>query len=86
MLWLVLVPLLAAPIAPWLVRRLGGRAGWLLALVPATLAVRFAGWPLFGFGSRSSGPPPALIAASAVPGRSLPPEGDSPLPLAPRQV
>jgi multicomponent Na+:H+ antiporter subunit A len=44
MLWLVLAPLLVAPAAPWLARRLGGRAGWLLALLPVALFARFAGW------------------------------------------
>ncbi len=38
----VLLPLAAAAAAPALVRWLGPRAGWLLALAPAGLAVRFA--------------------------------------------
>ncbi|MBJ3774483.1 putative monovalent cation/H+ antiporter subunit A [Acuticoccus mangrovi] len=42
MLWLALAPFAAALIAPWLVGRIGGRAGWVLALVPAILFVAFA--------------------------------------------
>lgn len=44
MLAVVLLPFAAAVIAPWLAGRLGGRAGWVLAMVPAALLVRIAGW------------------------------------------
>lgn len=37
LLWLALIPFAAAIVAPPLVRALGGRAGWLLALAPAFL-------------------------------------------------
>jgi multicomponent Na+:H+ antiporter subunit A len=34
MLWSVLIPLVAGLATPWLVPRLGRRAGWILATVP----------------------------------------------------
>ncbi|WP_420394596.1 putative monovalent cation/H+ antiporter subunit A [Acuticoccus sp.] len=42
MLWLALAPFVAALAAPALVAALGGRAGWVLAIVPATLFCLFA--------------------------------------------
>ena len=44
LLWIVLAPLLAAVVAPWLARRLGGRAGWLLGLLSAALFARVMAW------------------------------------------
>jgi multicomponent Na+:H+ antiporter subunit A len=44
MLWLALMPFAAALVAPWLVARIGGGAGWLLAVVPAGLFVAFLGF------------------------------------------
>ena len=41
-LWAALAPFAAALIAPWLTHRIGARAGWVLAVVPATLFVLFA--------------------------------------------
>ncbi|MGD8441784.1 MAG: proton-conducting transporter membrane subunit, partial [Holophagae bacterium] len=38
MLGAVLLPLIAAAVAPWLTRRVGARAGWLLAPVPVAAA------------------------------------------------
>ncbi|WP_108659437.1 putative monovalent cation/H+ antiporter subunit A [Acuticoccus kandeliae] len=42
MLWLALAPFVAALFAPALVARLGGTAGWVLAIVPAALFLMFA--------------------------------------------
>jgi len=44
MLAVVLLPFALAVAAPWLARRLGGRAGWLLAVLPAALFARVAAW------------------------------------------
>ncbi len=42
MLWMILIPLVAAPAAPWLVRRLGRHVGPLLALVPIGVGLALA--------------------------------------------
>ncbi|WP_299870645.1 putative monovalent cation/H+ antiporter subunit A [uncultured Hoeflea sp.] len=41
---LLMLPFLAALIAPWLTRRLGHNAAWLLALVPLAIFVHFLGF------------------------------------------
>lgn len=42
LLWLALAPFVAAFVAPQVVRLLGGRSGWLLALVPAAIFLGLA--------------------------------------------
>lgn len=49
MLWPVALPLLLAPLAPWLTRRLGAASGWVLALLPAACGLGLlAGMPPAG--------------------------------------
>jgi Na+/melibiose symporter-like transporter len=40
----LMLPFLAALVAPWLTRRLGHNAAWLLALAPAAIFIHFLGF------------------------------------------